>query len=510
MSVTKTQLQTAKKLENSPAFAKAQELIEAGAYKEATVALGSLWKGIGVRPDVTLYAKAEQAEILLTVGTLSGWLGSLRQIESAQERAKDLLSESSSLFAELADKDRWAQARCELGVCYWRTGAVEDARIVFDDALDHAPEISARTQWNLTHGLVTVELLTHNYRYAERLLRQAEHLIDALDNDVLRGDLYFHQAIAQKRIAEEESLTNFHTLALGNYEKARMYYERAGHASLCASVANNVGYVLCDLNRFDEAHRQLDAALSYYQSAAEKSRAASTNDTKARVYLAENKLEAAEKAALASVRLLREGDDHALLAESLTTLGTIYARKGEALRSRRAFESAHTVAEGAGNKSGAAMALLTWLEELATELPNPEFQEMYQRVDAELSDSPRVTVQKRLKKLAQRTGAGEPDIVINLTTAPRRMLPDQDDTLARADWEGFSLPQAVREFEAQYILRAIRDSNNSITHAADLLGLSHQNLSLQLRQRHTGLIPLRRSRGKTYLTPQLDTSAGSE
>jgi hypothetical protein len=38
------------------------------------------------------------SEILLRAGTLSGWLGSVRQIEGAQDAAKDLISESIARF----------------------------------------------------------------------------------------------------------------------------------------------------------------------------------------------------------------------------------------------------------------------------------------------------------------------------------------------------------------------------------------------------------------------------
>ena len=53
--------------------------------------------------------------------------------------------------------------------------------------------------------------------------------------------------------------------------------------------------------------------------------------------------------------------------------------------------------------------------------------------------------------------------------------------------EGFSLPDAALAFEARYIAFALQTNAGSVTKAAKLLGISHQNLSLQLTQRHQTL-----------------------
>ncbi len=480
--------------ETAPSCMKAQKLLETGDYQAAAEALGGLWQGVGVRPDVSPYTMPEQAQILLIVGALTGWLGSARQSANAQEQAKDLLSESAALFKKLGERDKWGRAQCELGVCYWRAGAFEEARIIYDDALEHALDLWPATEWKLTHGLALVETFSHNYRYAERLLKQAEYLIAALDSDVLRGNLYFHRALAQKRVAEEESLEKYFHLALENYEKAGFYYERAGNSLSRAAVANNIGYVLCRLGRFDEAHCCIDEALAIYLAAEEKCRAASTYDTKAQVYLAEGRLGLAEQAALASVELLRAGDEAALLAESLTTLGTIYARRRSALRARCAFESAATMAERAGDKGGAGAALLAWLEELQGELPHLEFAEVYHRAEELLGRSPRLSVQRRLRELSQKLDHNSRDIIINLPVVP--VSPQRSSAPEPEIGADFSLPTAVNEFEARHIARALRQTNGSVTKAAQLLGLSHQNLSLQLKNRHNQLTPVKKSHRK--------------
>ncbi len=54
-------------------------------------------------------------------------MGSTRQIADAQEKAKDLISESARLFEELRDAEKVAGALTDLRYCYRREGAFDEA-----------------------------------------------------------------------------------------------------------------------------------------------------------------------------------------------------------------------------------------------------------------------------------------------------------------------------------------------------------------------------------------------
>ena len=60
--------------------------------------LHPFWKGLSFRPDTDGFTDEAKAELLLRTGTLTGWLGSAKQVPGAQELAKDLISESATLF----------------------------------------------------------------------------------------------------------------------------------------------------------------------------------------------------------------------------------------------------------------------------------------------------------------------------------------------------------------------------------------------------------------------------
>ncbi|HYX71231.1 MAG TPA: hypothetical protein VE732_00550, partial [Nitrososphaera sp.] len=107
----------------------AKELEDSGNYEAARKAMGELWRRIGERPQLDGLDEHTAALVLLRAGSLSGWIGSARQIEGAQEIAKNLISESASIFQELQDTERVAEAHIDLAICYWREGAFDEARV---------------------------------------------------------------------------------------------------------------------------------------------------------------------------------------------------------------------------------------------------------------------------------------------------------------------------------------------------------------------------------------------
>ena len=75
------------------------ELIYAGQFKEAREELGELWPGLGERPELK-FNSLVNAELLLQCGTLTGWLGSAKQVD-VQEKAKNLITEALEIFQSL-------------------------------------------------------------------------------------------------------------------------------------------------------------------------------------------------------------------------------------------------------------------------------------------------------------------------------------------------------------------------------------------------------------------------
>ncbi len=110
--------------------------LKAGDYEGAVEALEGFWRGAGERPATEGLDPRAAGEVLVQAGRLTSALGGARRIEGAQEAAKNLLSEGAGLFERLGDAPKVAEARTDLGVCYWREGAFEEARVVLRAALE--------------------------------------------------------------------------------------------------------------------------------------------------------------------------------------------------------------------------------------------------------------------------------------------------------------------------------------------------------------------------------------
>ena len=336
--------------------------------------------------------------------------------------------------------------KCALAVCYWRLGAFGEARIVAQEALVTGTVISPQVKLRLHLCLAIIETATQNYRQSEDWLARAEPLLAEVENLPLRGSFYFERARVQKSQAnglQDERLQ----LAVSSYTTAAQYYERAGHQSFLGSIYNNLGNLLGQVQHFQEGQRYLDRGLAVYRQLADKLRLGVMWDSKAQLYLAEQKLPEAENAALSSVRILGEADGFAVLAESLTTLGLTQARLGKALKAEKAFRHAFTIANTAGDKAGAGRALLCLLEELGTQLTAADFMETYRATVNLLGESSRLTIHQRLRALAETAAFAKPctDIVIQPTVT---------DTLTDLP-PGLSLKDTVQNLEARYISLAL-------------------------------------------------------
>lgn len=114
----------------------AREFENRGEYDEACEVLSVFWPGVGERPKLEGLKRSIAAEVLLRAGVLTGIIGSSRQITDAQETAKNLISESLSIFESQRYKNKAAEAQIELALCYWRTAEYSNASDLLKLALE--------------------------------------------------------------------------------------------------------------------------------------------------------------------------------------------------------------------------------------------------------------------------------------------------------------------------------------------------------------------------------------
>src|ERR1700704_1153824 len=213
----------------------AKALASAGDYEAAREALGTLWGGIGVRPQIEDLSDRDQAEVLLRVGALSGWLGSSSQSPGAQGFAKDLISESLRAFETLSDQEKIAEAQSDLALCYWREGAMDEARVWFREALAKASDPANKLR--ILSRSTTVEYSSNRFAEALALLDQATPLLDQIDDDTTHGCYHIQRALVLEKMGGAENLDR----ALIESTAASIHFEQASHRRYFARAENNTG-----------------------------------------------------------------------------------------------------------------------------------------------------------------------------------------------------------------------------------------------------------------------------
>ncbi|MDT7808974.1 MAG: MalT-like region, partial [Acidobacteriota bacterium] len=295
----------------------AKELEDMGNYEAAREAMGELWSRVGHPPVLDGLSPTTTAMVLLRIGALTGWIGSVKQIEGSQEVAKNLLSVSINKFETLQDEKKLAEAQTELGYCYWREGAFDEARVVLHEALSRLSDEEGDLKAVALLRSASVEKVSCRLSDALRLLEEAAPLFELSLNHTLKGR--FHNEFAQvlRKLGEVERRNDYIDRALIEYAAASYHFEKAGNRRYQGCVENNLGFLFSTLGKFNEAHDHLDRAQALMTSLKDSVHLAQVDETRARVFLAEGQVGEAEKLARAAVRVLERGGEQSLLAEAL-------------------------------------------------------------------------------------------------------------------------------------------------------------------------------------------------
>lgn len=468
----------------------AKELEESGDYEAARSAMGELWQRVGERPQLDGLDRRTAAEVLLRAGSLTGWIGSLRQLAGSQETAKNLISESLTIFETVPDSEKAAEAQTDLAYCYWREGALDEARIMLRAALERLADANNELKAIILLRSAIVEKVATRLNDALSIHHEAAPLFAVSNNNVLKGKFHNEFGTVLKNLGAAEQRRDYIDRALIEFAAASFYFEQAGHTRYWAYVENNLGMLLLTDGKFGEAHEHLDRARRMFVSLKDGGQAAQVDETRARALLAEGRVAEAEAVVRAAVRVFEKGDEQSLLAEALTTHAIALARLGRFAPAHLTFTRAREVAELAGDREGAGQATLAALEELREQLALAESIALYECAADWLAHSQHPGIRERLIQCAcvalRRLSASRRDAPVSASAA----IAEEADTAF--DWQGFCLKDEVLRHERQLIERALRDAGGSVTRAAQLLGFKHhQTFIALLNNRHRSLLAAR-------------------
>ena len=457
----------------------AKGLEEAGEFELAEETLRPFWQGLPHHPNTIGMGSYAKGEILLRTGTLAGWLGSAKQIPGAQEVAKDLISESASIFGRLGVVEKEAEALVDLAICYWREGGLDEARVTLRHVLQTLGETRSEQRLRALLNSAIVEKDALRDRESLRIYSEAAPQFDLSSNHALRGKFHNSYATLLKTLGLSENREEYVDTALVEFAAASFHFEQAGHHRFQARVENNVGFLFASIRKFPEAADHLARARRLFVRLRDHGAVAYVDDSRAQAYLLEGRPEDAERVARGAVRALQNGGEQMMLVEALTTHGTALARLNQAKMAKFTLDQAVAIAQNAGNPDRGGIAAITAIEELSYYLSVDALQHYYSTAESLLVNSQNRSITTRLGECARRVLAAE--------FASVRAGVEEGTSMA----PGFSLDAEVLRYEGSLIRKALQESGGSVTRAARLLGVTHQGLAFILNGRHSDLLSIR-------------------
>ncbi len=482
MKITSPKINTAHLTPNEEALYRCEVGLafkDRGDYEGAQKVMRPLWRRVGDRPELKELHSSVAAEILLSVGILTGWVGSKNEIQGSQEAAKNLITESITYFESVGDLKKSAAARVEIAHCYWRDGELSEARIMLLEALKRLTA-EGNTRARALLKLTMVEVSASRFNVALKILDENAPLFKKVINHTTRGNYHNELAIVLRHLAKSEPLNKDDHLqrALSQLMKADHHFQLAKNKLLRSCVNNNVGMILLNMSRYKEAQKYLDEARRLSLIIRDKVRTAQIDETRAQVLIAQRKYKDAEALAKRAASVLERSGQKCLLADALITRGIAQARLKQTQRAQFIFQEAIEVAQQVGALNKAGLAALTLIEELG-ELPGEILTAAYDRASEWLATSQCQDVLLRLNNAGRKvlaTSLGE--------------VNSKDATYAIRN-KTCHLQTEVLKFEESLIRQALAQADGRLTRAAALLKMSYQALAYIIESRHKDLMDKR-------------------
>lgn len=380
----------------------ARDLEDKGEYAEARQALSDYWRRIGEQPKLSGLEASTAAEVLLRAGVLTGIIGSKNQIADAQERAKDLITQSHAISEARQSRKKVAEARIELALCYWRTGEINEARDYLKEALALL-SIDSELKARALIRLAIVEFRAAHHEKALRILTKHAQLFDKIHNHTIKGSYHDTLGNALEDLSVLKKRTDYVDRALIEYAAASFHFEQAGHIGYLGSVENNLGMLYFRINRCNEAHEHLDSARRIFVSQREFGTVAQVDETRACVFLRQGRFVEAERVAHSAVRNQEKTGRHALLAEALTTHGRALAGLERYGASLSAFRRAIGLYEHTDSLNRAAEVALAAFQEIGEHLAATERGEL---ISGRALDQDKLAMEHHVIKLALEQSKG--------------------------------------------------------------------------------------------------------
>jgi len=287
-----------------------------GSFDQALAELRGVWDNVSEPPNVHGLDPRQSAETYLRCGALLGFLGHTRQIPTAQEASRNLLTSARSMFLGIYEPEKIAECENYLALAYWRTGEINEAASWIDEARSH--DISDTSQTRLYSVVIQNLLFLTQKKFDEicSISIDLEELFLRNADSFLLGNFYMNFGIAAKNLGDVDH-------SLDALEKARDFFARSGNKIQIAMADNNLSQLHKAARRFDRAHAAIDRATDLFREISDRTREGFSLDTKALIYFDEGKFEAALETVDQALSILGKSENYGYLTETIATKARI-------------------------------------------------------------------------------------------------------------------------------------------------------------------------------------------
>lgn len=287
-----------------------------GQFDQAMNELRGVWDDTTEGPTVEDLDTRSAAETFLRCGALIGFLGHIRQIPTAQDRSKNLLTWARTQFLEIYDPEKIAECENYLALAYWRTGETNEAESWIGEARSH--DLNETSDVRLYSLVITDLVLLSQKKFVDVCSNFKTHkkLFESHADDFLKGSLYNNFGVAAKNIGNV-------AVALDALEKARDLFYSSENKIQMALAENNLSQLYKTERKFASAHASIDRATELFKEIKDRTREGFSLDTKALIYFDEGKFTNALSTVDRAIAILGRSENYGYLTETIATKAKI-------------------------------------------------------------------------------------------------------------------------------------------------------------------------------------------
>ncbi len=271
------------------------------------------WSDFNKPPDISYFPEQMHGEIMRLSGYFLSNYGRAKQKTEYQERGKDLLFNATAFFEMKGQADKAAESKCQLALCYWREGAINEAEAFLDNA-----ELPFKDN-DLHPAFLRIQVNRMIVLYWSDRLVEAESIIESIGfgveisgNDYLRTMFHNQSGLVYTRLENYEK-TIFHL-----HETVR-FTKIIQSPRLTAKALNNLAYCYFKFNNTEKAENCINESIQIFKRLGDTGWLATALDTKANILLAKGDTVGASCAVKRSLEILGNSGDAVSAVETLWT-----------------------------------------------------------------------------------------------------------------------------------------------------------------------------------------------